>query len=141
METFKLVLIIIVAVGIIAGLFVACYVSLCPQDLLVVKHAIKRGKDLDDFEVTGRKHEDKIRRLLEKNNYTYQRIDLEPEVRIVVGLGKIKFLNGTTKYQVYTSENCFTEIDKQQYNALKDSLGKEITFHAYDMKWRKTNKK
>lgn len=137
METLKLVLIIIFVVAVIACLFVACYVCFYPQDLLVVKSAIKRGKDIDDFDVSGRKHEDKIRELLEKNNYTYQRIDLEPEIRKVVGLGEIKFSNGAIKYQVYTAENCFTEIDKQQYDALKSSLGKEITFNPYDMKWRK----
>jgi len=137
METFKLVLIIIVAVGIIAGLFVACYVSLCPQDLLVVKHAIKRGKDLDDFEVTGRKHEDKIRRLLEKNNYTYQRIDLEPEIRKVAGLGQVTYADGNCEFHLYTSKNCFNVITKEQYLSLQSELGKEITFHSYDMKWRK----
>ena len=137
METFKLVLIIIFIAAVIACVFVACYVCFYPQDLLVVKHAIKRGKDIDDFDVTGRKHEDKIRELLVKNNYSYQRIDLEPEDKRIYGLGQVTYADGSCEFHVYTSKNCFSVINKEQYLSLQSELGKEITFHSYDMKWRK----
>jgi len=139
METLKSVFIIILIVVFIVGLFVAYFVSLYPQDLLAVKLAIKRGKDIDDFDVTGRKHEDKIKKLLEKNNYTYQRIDLKPEERTVYGVGKAEYANGTKQYFLYFSENWFTTIDEDQYKQLKDTVGQTITVCDYEMKWRKTN--
>ena len=137
MEALKLVLIIILIVIVIVGLFVAGFISIYPQDLLVVKSAIRKGKDIDDFDVSGRKHEDKIRKILAKHNYTYQRIDLEPEVRKIYGLGQATYADGSCEFYLYTSKNCFSVITKGQYLSLQSELGKEITFHSYDMKWRK----
>lgn len=137
MEALKLVLIIIFIVAVIACLFVSCYVCFYPRDLLVVKSAIKRGKDISDYDVTGRKHEYKIRQILAKHNYTLQNIKTEYEERDVYGVGKAEYADGSNKYFLYFAENWFTTISEDQYKQFKDMIGQTINVCDCEMKWRK----
>lgn len=137
MKTIELIILIILLVVVIVGLFVAVFISIYPQDLLVVKSAIRKGKDVSDYDVTGRKHEYKIRQILAKHNYTLQNIKTEYEERDVYGVGKSEYADGSNKYFLYFTENWFTTISEDQYKQFKDMIGQTINVCDCEMKWRK----
>ena len=109
-------------------------------DILTIKSLIKKGCDIENYDVEGREHETKIKALLEENGYVYMDITSQSTNEVVHGLGVAEFKDGTKEYRLYTSKRHWFNIDEEEYEDLKNHIGDTINIHYSNYKWVKVRK-
>lgn len=124
-----LVLMGLLFAGIIVAVVISIVQTVHSSQYREIKALVKQNKDIKPYliEYCYTKEKSKVEQLLKEHNYKLIEKEIK-ETRTVYGCGKITFSDGSCEYQIHFSKNCFSQVDKKAYTALKKELGKEANF-------------
>ena len=124
-----LVLLGLLIAGFVAGVVINIAQDIHSSYFKEIKVLVRQNKDIKPYlvEYCRTSEKPKVEQLLKEHNYKLVEKEIK-EIRTVYGCGKITFADGHCEYQVHFSKNCFSQVEKKAYDALKKELGKEANF-------------